>query len=706
MKRPDWGRSEEERGGVEKRRNGLREKVILEQFSGEEQRQILSKRQILSSLASFIGKDFTMPVELNDPGGGWHWDFDQNVVRIDPKDLLEKPMDYLRFVISHEGGHRRVSRTEYIPLEEWKQPGFPFMMNAIEDPRVNNFVAEAYPLFGKQMVDAYASDMQEETKAKEKSKEKLGFRPRFMQAGFEYIKQWFRETQGQEPELSSDLPDDVRGVVSRTLEAARDSWLRYPSRAEADKSEDTITAYSKTSYEINRDAVWPLFKTLVERDKNDQEQQEFLKDVQQQMEGQSPFLDGLTPEEREALEEAIAQAVQKAIEQSLAGGKPQGQGEQGEQSDAPPEGKPAVIDLDSLPESLKEKIRAAIESLPPEERRKLEEQAEAALKEFADTVAEAIRGKLIPTPEEAKEAKEQKEAPPEGKKDMPKTDPHPEVERFKREVEKLLARDANAYEATRREVVPIIDALENDLREIFTERRARRWLKGNPTGKRINMTQRMQERAKGVPAVQSKAWERREMPTEEDYAITMLVDLSGSMRQDGKIQETFKAVVALSEVLNRLSIKTEIIGFNDRLYPYQSYGEEIAAQMREQMGGMLKEVFDFSDNAKANYNDDGWALRQASERLAKQKESEKFLIVLSDGRPEESPSHPRSKHDLSREVRTILEETDQYLVGLGIGPGTGHVAHYYPHSIADIAADKLPEKLATLLRNVIAEGGI
>ena len=98
MKRPDWGRSEEERGGVEKRRNGLREKVILEQFSGEEQRQILSKRQILSSLASFIGKDFTMPVELNDPGGGWHWDFDQNVVRIDPKDLLEKPMDYLRFV--------------------------------------------------------------------------------------------------------------------------------------------------------------------------------------------------------------------------------------------------------------------------------------------------------------------------------------------------------------------------------------------------------------------------------------------------------------------------------------------------------------------------------------------------------------------------------------------------------------------------------
>ena len=74
---------------------------------------------------------------------------------------------------------------------------------------------------------------------------------------------------------------------------------------------------------------------------------------------------------------------------------------------------------------------------------------------------------------EAKEAKEQKDAPTEEKRDVPKSDPYPEVERFKREMEKLLARDANAYEETRREVIPIIDALENDLREIFTERRAR-----------------------------------------------------------------------------------------------------------------------------------------------------------------------------------------------------------------------------------------
>jgi hypothetical protein len=204
-------------------------------FTAEQLAEIESKRQILSSLAYFIGKDFDIPVELNKPGAGWHWDFKENKIRIDPKDLLEKPMDYLRFVICHEGGHRRITRAESIPLKEWQQPGFSFMMNAIEDPRDNNFVAESYPKFQEQMKTAYEQDLDFEKKAKEKAGEQLGQVPRFMQAGFEYIKQWYKETQGQEVQLSEDLPEEVKRVVQATIESARDSWLRYPSRQEADK---------------------------------------------------------------------------------------------------------------------------------------------------------------------------------------------------------------------------------------------------------------------------------------------------------------------------------------------------------------------------------------------------------------------------------------------------------------------------------------
>ena len=95
-----------------------KEKEVLAGFTPEQQAEIEQKQQILSSLAYFIGKDFRIPVELNDPGAGWQWDFGSNVIRVDPKDLLERPMDYLRFVISQEGGHRRISRIDTVPLEE------------------------------------------------------------------------------------------------------------------------------------------------------------------------------------------------------------------------------------------------------------------------------------------------------------------------------------------------------------------------------------------------------------------------------------------------------------------------------------------------------------------------------------------------------------------------------------------------------------
>lgn len=87
-----------------KSRSEDRTEKILAGFTSEQREEIEKKRQTLSALAFFIGKDFEIPVELNEPGDGWHWDFKNNVIRIDPFDLLTKPMEYLCFVISHEGG--------------------------------------------------------------------------------------------------------------------------------------------------------------------------------------------------------------------------------------------------------------------------------------------------------------------------------------------------------------------------------------------------------------------------------------------------------------------------------------------------------------------------------------------------------------------------------------------------------------------------
>ncbi len=146
---------------------------ILTGFSPEEQKLIRERMRFLSLIPNHIGKDFEMVVELNTPGEGWHWNFAINHVRVDPKDLLEKPLDWCRQTMAHEGGHRRVSRTDFIPKDVWGQPGFSSMMNAIEDPRMENFVSEAYPPYRKLQKTAYEHDLESEKRMKEVAVEKL-----------------------------------------------------------------------------------------------------------------------------------------------------------------------------------------------------------------------------------------------------------------------------------------------------------------------------------------------------------------------------------------------------------------------------------------------------------------------------------------------------------------------------------------------------
>ena len=162
-----------------------------------------------------------------------------------------------------------------------------------------------------------------------------------------------------------------------------------------------------------------------------------------------------------------------------------------------------------------------------------------------------------------------------------------------------------------------------------------------------------------------------------------------------KIEETFKATIVLAEVLNKLSIKTEILGFNDRIHEFQSYGDAFAKDIREKMGSMLQEV----DSSRARYNDDGWALQQTSERLEKQQATQKFIIALSDGQPAESPQHNSNEYDLHSSVDKIKKETDQKLIGLGLLSDA--VREYYPNNISDIMVEEMTDQIASLLKSII-----
>jgi cation transport regulator ChaB/Mg-chelatase subunit ChlD len=679
-------------------------------FSQAEQEEILYKQKILSSLAYFIGKDFHIPVELNKPGAGWHWDFKNNVIKVDPKDLLEKSMDILRFIICHEGGHRRISRTDFIPTEEWRQRGFSFMMNAIEDGRDNNFVSESYPKFAEQMVVAYNEFLDYEAKAKELSKEKLGQQPRFMKAGFEYLKQWFKEVQGQDFEISEDLPEEVKDVVNKTLKSAQGSWLTYPSRKEADmggnigkkkvNGETMISEFAKRSYEINRDEVWPEFKKLVEADTEDQKMQEALKGLQKNQEGASPNGQDLPKDLQDKLTEQEQEVLKKAIKKAL--GEPSKEDVEVKKDSLKP------VDLDVLSKELKQKIKEYVDSLPKAEQKEMEENAKARLKEFEDSLNEELQGKLLEKPEDAPSKKEQMAEP---KSENKKTDWGKEEEQqvkkradVRKKMETVLEKkEKNTYEKTLEKVADLVDKMTADLRDVFIKRKEEKYESGYRSGRRWNIRKRIREKIEGIPLFKTEAREQPESESEEmDYAITLMVDLSGSMNNNQKIQEAFKSAVILAETLNNLGVKFEIVGFQDILLEFKSFDDHFDEIVRGKMGQMILEVGGQNPGGHNNPSDnnDGACLKKASEHLEEQMTKNKVLFVISDGIPE---TRDKSRSQLDKELKEVVAEissnTRQKIVGLGLNSDA--VKNYYPNNISGVDAKEMAETLAGLLREVI-----
>lgn len=192
---------------------------ILSRYSHDEQRIILHNLEILASTSQFIGQDFQMKVLLNKPGEGWHWNFDKNEVRVDPETILKAPLDVSKAIYIHEGLHRRITPKDGVPQEEWREPGLPFLVNSIEDPRIENFGGEAYPAYIPIRDASYRHHMND---AGEAAESKLGRRPRHIQAGLELITQWFPNAANSRTVWRSTFAPLIQ---SAELENSRGLWL-------------------------------------------------------------------------------------------------------------------------------------------------------------------------------------------------------------------------------------------------------------------------------------------------------------------------------------------------------------------------------------------------------------------------------------------------------------------------------------------------
>jgi hypothetical protein len=207
----------------------------------------------------------------------------------------------------------------------------------------------------------------------------------------------------------------------------------------------------------------------------------------------------------------------------------------------------------------------------------------------------------------------------------------------------------------------------------------------------------------------------------KETAVTLLVDNSGSMTHSGKIETATAAAYALAQTLERVGIRHEVLGFTtgemsraqaemvaeevarsgisytraEPLYIpiYKSFDERITSDVRARFGKA------YGCATWTRENPDGECVRIAMERLLKQPEQRRVLLVLSDGQPACRTRHYGELHSDLHLVVSQAKKRNVELVGIGINSDA--VRSYYPrYMVLNNVAD-LPQAVMGELKRIL-----
>jgi cobaltochelatase CobT len=205
-----------------------------------------------------------------------------------------------------------------------------------------------------------------------------------------------------------------------------------------------------------------------------------------------------------------------------------------------------------------------------------------------------------------------------------------------------------------------------------------------------------------------------------DTVVTLLIDNSGSMRGRPISIAAISADI-LARTLERVGVKTEILGFTTRAWKGGQAREKWLAEGRPAQPGRLNDVrhivYKQADEpwrrAKRSLglmmregllkeNIDGEALLWAHQRMIGRPEERKILMVISDGAPvDDSTLSVNSGSYLERHLRQVIgwieSRSPVELVAIGIGHD---VTRYYQRAVTIMDAEQLAgtmvEQLAAL----------
>lgn len=237
----------------------------------------------------------------------------------------------------------------------------------------------------------------------------------------------------------------------------------------------------------------------------------------------------------------------------------------------------------------------------------------------------------------------------------------------------------------------MLGPMQKDVERMMAARSAAVWTGGHRNG-----------RLHGAGLIRARfgrddLFRRKQENHTKNVAAQMVVDCSGSMMGNKKLETASYSAYALAALLERLNIANEVIGFTT-----QAYSPEVAADLSrdpklreyaryEALNMPIFKTFDerMTSEVMARFaqasvaedlcssNIDGECVLIASRRLAARREARKIMFVLSDGRPAGSGVGDFDAH-LRASVK-MIEKSGVDVVGIGICDES--VKKFYPKNV-------------------------
>lgn len=229
--------------------------------------------------------------------------------------------------------------------------------------------------------------------------------------------------------------------------------------------------------------------------------------------------------------------------------------------------------------------------------------------------------------------------------------------------------------------------MQNAIAEVFEERLNGTMDNGLLFGNRIH--------AAASASGDGRIFRRRTMPDDGvDIAVSLLIDQSGSM-SGSRIDKAQEMAMLVEDFCRGLNIPVSIVGHNVpdtvQMYQYVDFDDT----SRE---GKYKLLY----MSAGGCNRDGLPLRYCVNRLLQRDESNKLMILVSDGKPNDDNYRGQVAFEDLRQIKRECDRKGIILLAAAIGDDKQQIHQIYGNSFLDITdLNTLPIKIVRTIKQFI-----